>query len=236
MHLMRLLVIVMMAFVFSMCGGNKSNQVGQNTSANKFDVIEVLQTSQYTYLQVLENLDVRWVAIPKQEVKVGDSYYYDSALEMNSFTSKELDRTFEVIYFVNNISKTPLDATHMGGVSPAHSGKVKTEEKSNIILSKADNEVTVAQIFENSEAFSGKETQIRGIVVKINEGVMGTNWIHIQDGTSGNGNFDLTITSQDLPRLNEEATFKGSITLKKDFGAGYFYEVIMENAQLVKVN
>jgi len=236
MHLIRLLAIVMMAFVFSMCGGNKSSQVVQETSANRFDVIEVLQTSQYTYLQVLDKLDVKWVAIPKQDISVGDTYYYDNALEMNSFTSKELDRTFDVIYFVNQISKTPLDATHLGGVSPAHSGKVKTQEVSNINLPKADNEITVAQIFENSETFSGKETEIRGIVVKINEGVMGTNWIHIQDGTSGNGNFDLTITSQDLPVLNEEATFKGSITLKKDFGAGYFYEVIMENAQLVKIN
>jgi hypothetical protein len=236
MHLMRLLAIVMMAFVFSMCGGNRSSQVVQETSANRFDVIEVLHTSQYTYLQVLEKLDVKWVAIPKQDISVGDTYYYDNALEMNSFTSKELDRTFDVIYFVNQISKTPLDATHLGGVSPAHSGKVKTQEVSNINLPKADNEITVAQIFENSETFSGKETEIRGIVVKINEGVMGTNWVHIQDGTSGNGNFDLTITSQDLPVLNEEATFKGSITLKKDFGAGYFYEVIMENAQLVKVN
>jgi hypothetical protein len=236
MYLMRLLAIVMMAFVFSMCGGNKSSQVVQETSANRFDVIEVLQTSQYTYLQVLDKLDVKWVAIPKQDISVGDTYYYDNALEMNSFTSKELDRTFDVIYFVNQISKTPLDATHLGGVSPAHSGKVKTQEMSNINLPKTDNEVTVAQIFENSEAFSGKVTEIRGVVVKINEGVMGTNWIHIQDGTSGNGNFDLTITSQDLPVLNEEATFKGSITLKKDFGAGYFYEVIMENAQLVKIN
>jgi hypothetical protein len=236
MYLMRLLAIVMMAFVFSMCGGNKSSQVVQETSANRFDVIEVLQTSQYTYLQVLDKLDVKWVAIPKQDISVGDTYYYDNALEMNSFTSRELDRTFDVIYFVNQISKTPLDATHLGGVSPAHSGKVKTQEMSNINLPKTDNEVTVAQIFENSEAFSGKVTEIRGVVVKINEGVMGTNWIHIQDGTSGNGNFDLTITSQDLPVLNEEATFKGSITLKKDFGAGYFYEVIMENAQLVKIN
>ncbi len=236
MYLMRLLAIVMMAFVFSMCGGNKSSQVVQETSANRFDVIEVLQTSQYTYLQVLDKLDVKWVAIPKQDINVGDSYYYDNALEMNSFTSKELDRTFDVIYFVNQISKTPLDATHLGGVSPAHSGKVKTQEMSNINLPKTDSEVTVAQIFENSEAFSGKVTEIRGVVVKINEGVMGTNWIHIQDGTSGNGNFDLTITSQDLPVLNEEATFKGSITLKKDFGSGYFYEVIMENAQLVKIN
>lgn len=236
MYLMRLLAIVMTAFVFSMCGGNKSSQVVQETSANRFDVIEVLQTSQYTYLQVLDKLDVKWVAIPKQDINVGDSYYYDNALEMNSFTSKELDRTFDVIYFVNQISKTPLDATHLGGVSPAHSGKVKTQEMSNINLPKTDNEVTVAQIFENSEAFSGKVTEIRGVVVKINEGVMGTNWIHIQDGTSGNGNFDLTITSQDLPVLNEEATFKGSITLKKDFGSGYFYEVIMENAQLVKIN
>ncbi len=236
MHLMRLLAIVVMAFVFSMCGGNKSSQVVQETSANKFDVIEVLQASQYTYLQVLEKLDVKWVAIPKQDVNVGDSYYYDSALEMNSFTSKELDRTFDVIYFVNQISKTPLDAIHLGGASPAHSGKVKTQEMSNINLPKADNEVTVARIFENSEVFSGKVTEIRGIVVKINEGVMGANWIHIQDGTSGNGNFDLTITSQDLPKLNEEATFEGNITLKKDFGAGYFYEVIMENARLVENN
>jgi hypothetical protein len=236
MHMMRLLAIVMMAFLFSMCGGNKSSQVVQDSSANKFDVIEVLQTSQYTYLQVLEKLDVKWVAIPRQDISVGDTYYYDNALEMNSFTSKELERTFDVIYFVNQISKTPLQATQLGGASPAHSGKVKTQEVSDINLPKADNEVTVAQIFENSESFSGKETEIRGIVVKINEGVMGTNWIHIQDGTSGNGNFDLTITSQDLPVLNEVATFKGSITLKKDFGAGYFYEVIMENAQLVKVN
>jgi len=77
--------------------------------------------------------------------------------------------------------------------------------------------------------------EIRGIVVKVNEQVMGKNWIHIQDGTSDNGNFDLTITSADLPKLNDEITVKGKIILNKDFGYGYTYEVIMEDAKVVSV-
>lgn len=63
---------------------------------------------------------------------------------------------------------------------------------------------------------------------------MGKNWIHIQDGTKHNTSFDLTITTQNLPALNDEVTFKGTIMVNKDFGAGYFYDVIMENAVLTK--
>jgi hypothetical protein len=66
---------------------------------------------------------------------------------------------------------------------------------------------------------------------------MGKNWIHIQDGTSGSdGNYDLTITSQDVAEINDEVTFKGKITLEKDFGAGYFYDVIMEDAALLSTS
>jgi hypothetical protein len=62
---------------------------------------------------------------------------------------------------------------------------------------------------------------------------MGKNWVHLQDGTSNNGAFDLTITTQALPKVNDEVTFKGTVTLEKDFGAGYYYDVIMEDAELV---
>lgn len=178
------------------------------------------------------SLEVRWVAIPQQEVKIGDSFFYDSALEMKNFQSKELDRAFEVIYFVNRVSNSPLDAAHQADGMQAHSGRVPEASVSSVVLQKADNEISVAQIFENRNEFSGKEVELRGIVVKINEGIMGTNWIHLQDGTSHNGSFDLTITSDDLPSLNSEATFRGTITLNKDFGSGYFYDIIMESAAL----
>ncbi|MBT6006666.1 MAG: hypothetical protein HOG79_13175 [Prolixibacteraceae bacterium] len=152
---------------------------------------------------------------------------------MNNFNSKELDRTFEVIYFINRISKTPITKNPMGGAMPAHSGKVETQKSSTITLEKADGEITVEQIFAKSAEFALKEFEIRGMVVKVNKQVMGKNWIHIQDGTSNEGSFDLTVTTQDLAEIGDEVTFKGKLTLEKNFGSGYFYDVIMEEAVLV---
>jgi hypothetical protein len=91
----------------------------------------------------------------------------------------------------------------------------------------------VAQIFANRNDYSGKEVEIRGVVVKVNKEVMDKNWIHIQDGTNDNGNFDLTVTSTGLAEVNDEITVKGKITLNKDFGYGYSYDVIMEEATIV---
>ena len=59
---------------------------------------------------------------------------------------------------------------------------------------------------------------------------MGRNWIHIEDGSGKNQ--ELTITTQDVLQLGEVGVFEGTISLDKDFGAGYRYEIIMENAKL----
>ncbi|MBT3385930.1 MAG: hypothetical protein HN778_20915 [Prolixibacteraceae bacterium] len=233
---MRVFFILILVLVFSSCVRNKNGQVIQNavpTNAKVFEVKEVIQTSTYTYLKVTENLGERWVAVTKQEANNGDIYYYEEALQMNNFNSKELDRTFEVIYFINRISKTPITKNPMGGAMPAHSGKVETQKSSTITLEKADGEITVEQIFAKSAEFALKEFEIRGMVVKVNKQVMGKNWIHIQDGTSNEGSFDLTVTTQDLAEIGDEVTFKGKLTLEKNFGSGYFYDVIMEEAVLV---
>jgi predicted RNA-binding protein len=174
-------------------------------------------------------------------VNTGDVFYYDEALQMTNFHSKDLDRTFDVIYFVNQISKNPIGNGPVGGMQGMggmmgnpHSGKVETGQNSNIQLEKSGEEITISEIFGNRADFSGKEVEIRGVVVKVNKQIMGKNWIHIQDGTNSNGKFDLTITTQQLAEVNDEVTFKGKITLEKDFGSGYFYDVIMEDATLIK--
>ena len=118
--------------------------------------------------------------------------------------------------------------------APAHSGKVGSEQNSAISVEKLAGEITVAQVYANRNNYSGKEIEIKGVVVKVNKEVMGKNWIHIQDGTSDNGNFDLTITSANVAEVNEEITVRGKIVLNKDFGYGYSYEVIMEDAQIVE--
>lgn len=234
---MRVFLMLILVVVFSSCVRNKNGVAVQNpTTANSkvFEVTEVIQASSYSYMKVKENMAERWVAVTKQDVKVGDVYYYDEALQMTNFVSKDLDRTFDEIYFINQISKTPL-ATNpmMGGGMPAHSGKVATEKLSEITLEKKEGEVTIADVFEKRADFTSKEFEIRGVVVKVNKEIMGKNWFHIQDGTQFNSDFDLTITTQDVAEKGDEVTFKGKITLNKDFGSGYSYDVIMEEAVLV---
>lgn len=234
---MRVYLILILVVVFSSCVRNKSGQVVQNevpTNKNVFEVAEVVQASSYSYLKVKENFSERWVAVSKADIKPGEVYYYDSALEMKGFKSKDLDRTFDVVYFINQISKSPLNQPTAKGKSP-HMSKPVNKKKSTVVLEKLDKEITLAQVFANRKDYSLKEFEIKGVVVKVNKQVMGKNWIHIQDGTDDNGAFDLTITTQEIAEVGNEVTFKGKLTLNKDFGAGYSYEVIMEDATLVKM-
>lgn len=235
---MRVFLMLILVVVFSSCVRNKNGVMQQQAttqgSNHVFEVTEVIQATSYTYMKVKENMMERWVAVNKQEANVGDVYYYDEALQMNNFTSKDLNRTFDEIYFINQISKTPL-ATQpaMAGGMPAHSGKVDAEQNNAITLNKDSGELTIAKIYANKADYAEKEVEVRGIVVKVNNDIMGQNWIHIQDGTADNSNFDLTITSQARVNKGDEVTFKGKIILNKDYGAGYTYDVIMTDAGLV---
>jgi hypothetical protein len=236
-----LLFLVLTSLLFSSCVQNKKAEPLQNqTSSNEksFEVEEVIQTSKYTYILANENNTERWVAATRIDAKKGEKYYYDSALEMNNFKSKELDRTFESVFFLNRVSKNPISA-HSGmsgmpgmpGMS-MHSDKAKVKEGGDIEMEKTDNELTIADVFANKTDFANKTIEIRGKVVKVNKQIMGKNWIHLQDGTQHENSFDLTVTSQDLPAVGDEVTFKGTLVLEKDFGAGYFYDVIMENGEM----
>lgn len=235
---MKFYQIILFAFIIfsSSCVKNKKGHPvaeQQQNSAKVFEVLEVVQTSSYTYMRVYENISERWVAVTKMDAKKGDKFHYDTALEMNNFHSKELNRDFEQIFFINKVSAGALSEQTSKSTMPSnHSGGAKVKPQSDITLEKDGNELTVADIFEKRADFANKEIEIRGVVVKVNKQVMGKNWIHLQDGSTHNGSFDLTITSQDLPEVNDEITMKGTIILNKDFGAGYFYDVIMENATL----
>ena len=96
--------------------------------------------------------------------------------------------------------------------------------------------ITIAKLISNKNDFVGKIISVKGIVTKVNEEIMGRNWIHIQDGTEAEGVFDLTITSNQNAQTGETVTFKGTIAIDKDFGYGYSYDIIMENAQTVNPN
>lgn len=106
-------LFVVLAVLIGLSGCVKKNKVptvqtAANPAMHEVKVNEVIQTSQYTYLKVSENGAENWIAVTAQEAAKDEIYYYQDALEMANFKSKELNRTFEKIYFVQGLSKQPI--------------------------------------------------------------------------------------------------------------------------------
>ena len=208
----------------------------QNTETpagtHKVSVAEFMHTTTYTYLLVNENNDEYWIAIPKRDVKVGDTYYYKGGHEMKGFESRELEKTFESLLLVEEISEGPMQ-TPPPSMSSTPAGKKAAVKTGAVAIKHEPGETPLSAIFENPESFAGKKITVRGTVVKVNEKIMGKNWVHIQDGTEFGGKFDLTITTKGLPNVGAIIGFEGTIRTDKDFGAGYRYDVIIEDAEMI---
>ncbi|UCD00239.1 MAG: OB-fold nucleic acid binding domain-containing protein [Phycisphaerales bacterium] len=196
-------------------------------------VQEVLQASAYTYLKVKENDRDFWIAVTKREIEPGKTIAFVGGLEMKNFESKDLQRTFETLYFVDRIAgdESP-PTTAQQPASMSHQGKPVIDQK-EISIEPVEGGISIGELFSNRDAYADKTVLIKGEVTKINRAIMGRNWVHLQDGTSGSGSFDLTVTTQDEVAVGDVVTFEGKITLNKDFGAGYSYEVIVEEAKKI---
>jgi hypothetical protein len=72
--------------------------------------------------------------------------------------------------------------------------------------------------------------------VKVNPDIMGKNWLHIQDGTGdlAKNTHDLVVTSADIAEKGAIISLEGILAADKDFGSGYRYDVIVEDAVLMK--
>jgi hypothetical protein len=100
-------------------------------------------------------------------------------------------------------------------------------------IAKAEGGKTVAEVFEEKDALGGKPVSVRGKVVKVNAGIMGKNWLHVRDGSGADGTNDLTVTTAgELPAVGTTVVVTGPVTLNKDFGMGYTYDVIVEDAEV----
>lgn len=95
---------------------------------------------------------------------------------------------------------------------------------------------SIETVWKTRQALAGKSVTVKGKVVKYNGGILGVNWIHLQDGTGNakDGTNDLTVTSTDEAKLGTEITVTGVVTINKDLGSGYNYPVIIEKAKIVR--
>jgi hypothetical protein len=208
------------------------NDIPYQSGISKGKVIEVLQTSQYTYLFVEEGNTEKWLALPKMQANPGDVYYYKNGYEMVNFKSTELGRTFVSVIFLKSVGLSANDiknGTILSGEEP-----VKAEiRRYEISVPKANGGIQIGELYEKKESYMGKKVIIRGMVVHYNPDIMNKNWIHLQDGTSFGNKYDFTITSDMETKVGDTITVEGKLELNKDFGAGYLYEAILVDAAIL---
>jgi hypothetical protein len=217
----------------------KSSQPEAEALSGK--VLQTMDSGGYTYVYIQKiNGEKVWVAATAAPVKVGSQVTFKGGMEMANFESKSLKRKFDKIIFADAVvSDAPVKndpATNKGASGGSKAAVSVKDAKISVTKATGANAYTVLEIFEKSAKLNGKKVVVRGKVVKVSAGIMGKNWIHIQDGTGAQSkkNHNLVCTSQDMADVDDVVTVTGVLAKDKDFGGGYKYSAILEDSKISK--
>lgn len=195
-------------------------------------VQERLDAPPYAYLRIQTATGEVWAAVPATDIANGAEVTVFKPMLMSNFESKTLQRTFEAVYF-GMLEEPGADA---GGNPHGAMTQPTKVDVGQIEKATGADARSVAETWEQGAGLAGKTVTVRGKVVKYNPGVMAKNWIHLQDGSgeAEKGTNDLTFTSLDEAAVGDIVTISGTVAIDKDFGAGYRYPIIVEEAKVTK--
>jgi len=224
-------------------------------------VVEKIDAAPYSYLKLSGPAGEIWAAVPQTAVAAGAEVTIENPMAMDGFESKTLNRKFDKIIFGTlggqggpaaaapagmppggmppggapgapaGMPPAGMAAQHAAAAAgPADVGDVKVPKASGA------NAKTIAEIYGQKAQLKEKQVTVRGKVVKANSGIMGKNWLHVRDGSGAQakGDNDITITTDGTAAVGDVVVVTGVVRLDKDFGAGYAYPVIIEEATLSK--
>jgi hypothetical protein len=201
-------------------------------------ILETMNAGGYTYVHLDTAQGKLWAAAPETAVKVGDKASFTSGMPMAGFRSNSLDRTFDMVYFVpaftiNGAAAAPVaGAKAVVGAEGTGTPPPTVADVKDIKKAEAKDGKTVAELFAAKAEMGGKTVSIRGKVVKYNGGIMGSNWIHLQDGSGAAGTNDITITTKATAKVGDTVLIQGTVGIDKNFGGGYKYGLIVEDASV----
>jgi hypothetical protein len=217
-------------------------------------IVEKVDVSQYTYLKLATASGEAWAAVQRTDKKVGDEIGVENAFPMPNFESKELNRKFDVVYFgaiagaggPGAPAAPPAMGAPPAGEAPPNPAQMAAQHQAaatgptdvkiqKIAKASGADAHTVAEVWGAKDKLKGKSVTVRGQVVKFTP-VMGKNFVHLRDGSGSpdKKNNDVTVTTADAAAVGDVITAKGTVTLDKDFGAGYAYPILIEDAKVTK--
>lgn len=223
------------------------------TSVLQGKVLEIKNVETYTYLRLKTQDGEIWAAINKTPIKKGATVTIENAIVMKDFKSKTLNKTFPMIIFGNlagsaGAMSSSAPAAPMASGAPDTSNdsvmgssypllpskQLDTINEAPVPKATGPNAYTVGEVMAKGAELKDKTVQVRGRVVKYNPDIMGKNWVHLRDGSGSATDYtnDILVTTSNQTKLGEIVTAKGVVHTDKDFGAGYAYKVLIEEATL----
>jgi hypothetical protein len=198
------------------------------------EVLEVKEVSSYTYLRLKTAQGETWAAVAKAPVSKGAKVTLDNVMTMQNFESKELKKTFPTILFANLAGAGPTAADPHAGMNMGMGKPATSATPVKVAKASGANAYTVAEVVKQADKLKDKPVRIQGKVVKYNAGIMDKNWIHLQDGSGSatDGSQDILVTTTANAKVGDVLTVSGVVHTNKDFGAGYNYKVLIEEATL----
>ncbi|RLJ67650.1 nucleotide-binding protein [Sulfurisoma sediminicola] len=191
------------------------------------EVLEAKDVESYTYLRLKTKDGETWAAVSRAPVKIGARVTLENVTVMKDFESRSLKQTFPTILFGS-----------LAGAAAGQPGAAtaRVADTADIKVPKAGgpNARTVEEIVTKRAELKDKPVLVRGRIVKYNAAIMGKNWIHLRDGSgsAANDTNDLTVTTASQAKVGDVVTVKGIVRADKDFGSGYSYKVLVEDATL----
>jgi len=219
----------------------------QNTKIYYGKILEIKVAMGYKYLKVDENGTELWIAIANAPVALGEKIGYDKNTMMQDFKSKSLQQTFKTIYFASDVylakkASKPTSMKEMLGLT------TKKKDPHSAIRKNIPNEAknqpptkpfvekesyTIEEIYMWRKNLKDQTIRIKATVFKVSHAIMKRDWIHLGDGSGEEKALtnDLVFTTPSSTlKTGDKVIAKGTVKVNKDFGYGYFYKVIIENA------
>lgn len=196
------------------------------------EVLEARNVDSYTYLRLKTREGEVWAAVPKAAIRQGAKVTIGSQMTMENFESTSLNKKFDRIVFGVLVDETAKPAGH-GGAAPAAAIAAPVAK---VTKATGPNAKTVAEVVQGKAALKGKAVLVRGQVVKVNAGILGKNWLHLQDGSgsAAEGTNDILVTTKDMAAVGDVVTAKGTVRTDVDLGSGYAYEILIDDAAVNK--
>jgi hypothetical protein len=227
-------VTVFVALLLAAAGLAAQAAPAQQAGTVKGEVLETRSVESYTYLRLKTASGEIWAAVPTATVKKGAQVTIANPMTMENFESKTLNKKFDKIVFGQLVDPNAKPTSPHGAAS---AGTATTPAPvAKVAKATGPDARTVAEVFKGKSTLKDKTVTVRAQVVKVSLGILGKNWLHVQDGSgsAADGTNDIVVTTKSEAAIGDIVTAKGKVRTDVDVGSGYTYAVMIDDAAVAK--